>query len=180
MLQTPFLYEESLTPEDFQKLGQLALRWSHIDHIVGNCLKVMLGLSDEKAVVMVFSLGQDQRLKKLKQVADIAAPNPDACAALEGLRGVMGYIQQVRNNVIHAIMVEDPDQGQTFHLRSKGRSLTKEQVFSIEELTNYAAHAALSLRYALGLKGSPGEHHPLPDKPAIPEWLHNYTPTGSR
>jgi hypothetical protein len=44
MIPTPFRYEANVTPEDFQKIGQLSLRWSHTEHIIANCLKVMLAL----------------------------------------------------------------------------------------------------------------------------------------
>jgi hypothetical protein len=89
----------------------------------------------------------------------------------------MKGIQFVRNNVIHAIVLDDLDEGHVFHLRSKRRSLTKAEIFSAEELTNYAAHAAISLRYALGLKDVPGARRPLPDRPDIPKFLRELIPT---
>lgn len=176
MLDTPFRFEEELTSEEFQKLGQLSLRWSHTEHIIGNCLKVMLRLTDEEAVAMIFPLPVERRLDKIKELSALTPLNSDAQAAFDELRDVMRGIQYVRNNVIHAIVINHPDHGQLFHLRSKGRSLRKAQIFSCEELTNYAAHAALSLRYALGLKGSPGERFPLPDRPEIPEVLRELIP----
>lgn len=180
MIDTPFQYETWLTPAEYEKLGELSLRWSHLDHIIGNCLSAMLKLSTEEAVIMVFSLDASRRLEKLKKLAKIKRLNKDARTALDALSEVMTYIMQVRNNLIHAIMIEDDQDGAVFHLRSKKRTLTKEQAFSIEELTNYAAHAALSLRYALGIKGSPGERHPLPEKPDVPDFLHNPIPNGIR
>jgi hypothetical protein len=177
MIESPFIYEEWLTPADYQKIGELALRWSHIDHILGNCLKTMLDLSDNEAVIMVFPLSTDYRLDKIKKLAELKGINEDARTALDGLSSVMGYIQMVRNNVVHAVMVDDPERGQIFRLRSKGRSLTKEEILSVEEITNYAAHAVLALRYALGIKNAPGERHPLPDKPAIPDFLLNPSPS---
>ena len=176
-MESPFRYEEWLTPAEFQKLGELSLRWSHIDHIIGTCLMVMLRLSDEEAVIIVFPLSLESRLQKLKKLAELNPINEDAVAALEGLRSVMTHIQKIRNNVLHAILFDDPDRGQMFHLRSKSRSFTKEEIFSIEELTNYAAHAALALRFALEIKDARGERHPLPDMPAIPQFLQNPSPT---
>ena len=88
----------------------------------------------------------------------------------------MGGIEYVRNNVIHAVMAEDKDQGVLFRLHSKNRSLTKEQVFSSEEISNYAAHAAIALRLALGIEGSPDAQHTLPDRPEIPEFLRELIP----
>lgn len=180
MLESPFQYEDWLTPKDYQKLGELSLRWSTLDHIIGNCLSAMLKLSPEEAVVMVFPLTAHQRLEKIKAIAKFKRTNEDTRAAIRALADVMEHISKVRNNVVHAILVEDETEGAVFHLRSKRRTLTREQVFSIEELTNYACHAALSLRYALGLKGARGERHTLPDKPDIPDFLTNPNPTQIR
>lgn len=84
----------------------------------------------------------------------------------------MRGIQPVRNNVVHSILLWT-DGGYTgFHLRSKGRTLTKEQVFATEELTNYAAIAVLNFRYALGEKEHADEvPPPLPARPNIPDFL---------
>lgn len=172
MLDTPFRFETELSPEDYQKIGVLALRWSHIDHILGNCLKVMLRQTDEEAVHTVFSLSTSQRLNQMKKLSKLNLLNSDAQLALDELQAVMKGIQYVRNSVVHAIVIDDVNEGHAFHLRSKQRTLTKAQVFATEELTNYAAHAVLSLRYALGLKGlDPSTRLPLPGRPVIPTFL---------
>ena len=180
MLNSPFQYDDWLTPKEYQKLAELSLRWSTLDHVIGNCLSTMLKLSPEEAVVVVFPLTTQYRLEKIKSLAKLKKINKDARAALAALLSVMKYISRVRNIAIHGIMIEDNEDGALFHNRSKGQTLTKEQVFSTEEITNYAAHAAISLRYALGIKGSPGERHPLPDKPDVPKFLHNQGPTQIR
>lgn len=175
MLNSPFQYEPWLTPDEYQKLGELTMRWSHIDHIIGNCLTVMLNLSNEQAVVIVFSLSTEWRLQRLEKLAELEQINEDARTALDALIKVMRQIQIVRNNIIHAIMIEDDKEGAVFHRRSAKRTMTKKQVFDTEELTNYAAHAAFSLLYALR-----GKYHPLPDKPDVPDYLTNPPPSGIR
>ncbi|WP_211434868.1 hypothetical protein, partial [Bradyrhizobium diazoefficiens] len=45
MIPTPYNFEPALTDAEYAKLGVLALRWSHIEHILGNCLKVILRLT---------------------------------------------------------------------------------------------------------------------------------------
>jgi len=129
MIDTPFRFESELSPEDYQKIGVLSLRWSHIDHVIGNCLKVMLRLSDEEAIVAIFPLSTHQRLDHMKKVAKLNGLPADAQTALDELRVVMTGIQYVRNNVVHAIIVDDETEGHVFHLRSKERSLTKAEVF---------------------------------------------------
>jgi hypothetical protein len=42
MLASPFRFDKELSSDDFEKLGRLSLRWSHIDHMMANCLKVLL------------------------------------------------------------------------------------------------------------------------------------------
>lgn len=180
MLKSPFHYDEWLTPAEFQKLGELCLRWSHIEHILGNCLKAMLRLSDEEAAIVVFPLRFDDRLKRVNDLSKIMKLNDDAKVALAALNSIATHIQQIRNIIVHGIIIDDDNLGPLLHLRSKKKSITMDQALSVEELTNYAAHVVMSLRYAVGLKGEPGERHPLPDKPELPKFLNHPTPTGIR
>ena len=69
MLNSPFQYETWLSPEEYQKLGELSLRWSHIDHMIGNCVAAMLKLSAEQAAIMVFPLNAERRLDRVKDLA---------------------------------------------------------------------------------------------------------------
>jgi hypothetical protein len=87
----------------------------------------------------------------------------------------MKGIQMVRNNVIHAVIM-DGKTDQLFESRSKQRSLTKTQIFETEELTNYAGHAALLLRNELGDKDPIGAPPPLPARPSIPQFLRSLIP----
>jgi len=161
------------------KLGQLSLRWSHTEHVIGNCLKVMLRLTDQEAIIMVFPLPFDQRIQRMVRIAEINPPTAEVKEALDELVYVMKGIQYVRNNVIHAVVVEDEKQGYLFQLRNKERSLTKVQIFETEDLTNYAGHVALKLRFALGDKD--GVHsYTLPERPEIPTFLRELMPSRSK
>lgn len=173
MIGTPFYFEEQFTAEEFQKVGTLSLRWSHIDHIVGNCLKALLGITDEQARVMIFPLSLDNRLKAIAELSEISNVSEETKDLLGKLGPVMKALQYVRNTVIHAVIDRDT---QGFQLRSRKRSIPKEEVFSTEELTNYAAHLALHLRSAIGEKELPPWYQltPLPERPAIPEFLRSW------
>ena len=83
----------------------------------------------------------------------------------------MKGITYVRNSVVHSIVLEDDNEGHVFHLRSKTRSLTKAEVFSAEEITNYAAHLVLALRLAIGFKDGEVHGYALPNRPEIPAFL---------
>jgi len=43
----------------------------------------------------------------------------------------MGGIRAIRNNVIHAVLIDE-----AFAMRKNERTFTKEQIFETEELTN--------------------------------------------
>lgn len=76
----------------------------------------------------------------------------------------------VRNDTLHGIVSEDGTD--SFKNHAKGRQLRKEDLFACEELTNYAAHAVLALRYAIGVPGASRDaRRALPERPAIPEFL---------
>ena len=174
MIPTPFTFEQQLTASDFEKIGRLSLRWSHIDQTIGNCLRVLLRLTPEEAVTIVFSLNSDTRLRHIRELNGITPLSAEAIHYFRELDAVMRGIQSVRNNVIHALLMWS-DGEQHFHLRSKLRTYSKDQIFQTEELTNYAAHAVLNLRYALGKQdhGPDEVPPPLPERPEIPEFLRS-------
>jgi hypothetical protein len=63
MLTSPFRFDKELSSEDFERLGRLSLRWSHIDHMLANCLKILLRLDDNQARIMIFPLTSELRLQ---------------------------------------------------------------------------------------------------------------------
>jgi hypothetical protein len=171
LIAVPYRFEPDLSAEEFMKLGQLSLRWSHIEHVLGHCLKRMLRLTDDEAIIMVFPLSLDQPLRRITELAESTPVDPLALVPINELKLIMPAIQYVRNNVIHAFVTEGEHE---FRLHSKQRTLTKAEVFSAEELTNYAAHVTLALRWALGFKSDPSGHsYTLPERPAIPEFLQS-------
>jgi hypothetical protein len=170
MIESPFVFESMVSEQDLVKLGALTLRWSHIEHALADCLKDILRLSDKEAVIMIFPLSLELRLNRIQELSEINPLIPHAQAAFDELRIVMRGIQYVRNSVVHAIFVEHDQEGHAFHLRSKLRTLTKTQVFGIEEWTNYAAHLARALHFALRTSPEP-ELCTWPDRPSIPSFL---------
>jgi hypothetical protein len=121
----------------------------------------MLRLTDDEAVIVVFPLGMHQRLALIRELQKLTSlPTEAAKQAFSELDCVMKGIQMVRNNVIHAVIM-DGKTDQLFESRSKQRSLTKTQIFETEELTNYAGHAALLLRSELGDKDPIGAPPPF-------------------
>ena len=175
MIHFPYRFEEGFTDADFAKIGVLMLRWAHIDHILGNCLKVLLRLTDDEAVTMVFPLGAAERIERIKRLAKKARMRDHSREPFEELAAVMTGLHYVRNTVAHAVAIEDEDGGHSLHLRSKMRSLTKEQVLSTEELTNYASHLVLAFRYSLGFKNELYEHD-CPARPVVPDFLQRLIP----
>jgi len=172
MIAVPYKFEPELSDQEFMKLGQLSIRWSHIEYVLGMCLKRMLRLTDDEAIIVVFPLSLDQRLTRIRQLAESTPVCELAVRPLNELKLIMPAIQYVRNNVIHAFVTEDE-----FRLQSKQRTLTKAEVFSAEELTNYAAHVTVALRYALGFEfDTEGHSYTLPDRPVIPEFLQSNFP----
>ncbi|MHC2278246.1 hypothetical protein ACVME8_004857 [Bradyrhizobium diazoefficiens] len=88
MIPTPYNFEPALTDAEYAKLGVLALRWSHIEHILGNCLKVILRLTDDEAVIVVFTLSADQRAEKIHQLSKLSELPAPAQKAFDELRPI--------------------------------------------------------------------------------------------
>lgn len=171
MIPTPFMFEANLSDEDFQKIGRLSLRWSHIEHVAGNCLKTMLRLTYQEATVVVFPMSLEQRVNRMTELSEITPLPEEARFPFSEFKILFKGIQYIRNNVIHAIV--GGDGWDHFHLRSKNRTLSKAEIFGSEEITNYTAHVVITLRYALGPKEGPWRPPALPDRPEIPEFLRS-------
>lgn len=171
MIASPFRFDKELSSADFEFFGRLLLRVSHIDHMIANCLKLLLRLDDDEAVVMIFPLSTDHRLQRIRKlVSRTPLPTQRAEAAFAELDKMMEKIRTVRTNVAHGVLTGEKD----FLLRSKERVLTKAQIFESEEIINYAAIMALTLRHELG-EADPDYRPPnsLPDRPKVPEFLQS-------
>ncbi|PBB26127.1 MULTISPECIES: hypothetical protein [unclassified Mesorhizobium] len=175
MIPTDFLrYEDVLAPADFQKIGQLTLRWSLIEHTIGNCLRVLLRLTPAESVPMVFKLAARERRERIRELIAVNPVPPETEFLFKELDVVMQAIQPVRNNLVHSILLWTGDRKNLFfHLRSKDKNLTKEEVFATEDLTTYALLAVLNFRFAVGPKDHDPDEipPPLPERPEVPEFL---------
>ena len=176
MLEPPFRFEPSLAPDDFQAIGRLAVKWSHIENIIGNCLKALLHLTDDEAVIVVFPLSTELRLKEIQQLVKVNSLNEKVQEALDALIPVIAALQFTRNHVIHGVIKDDAGNLNVL-FKPKSRSLTKAEALSTEELMNYAAHAVYALRSALGIEGFENVSFELPERPVIPEFLLKQFPS---
>ena len=86
------------------KIGHLSVKWSHHEHIIGNCLKVILRLSDDEARIVVFPLSLEQRMVRIGELAEIGSLSERSQRLFRELKAILKGIQYVRNNVIHAIV----------------------------------------------------------------------------
>ena len=154
MIKTPYHFEADLSDQDFQKIGQFACRWAHIEHTIANCLRVMLEMGPEPATIMIFPLSLDLRMSRIRELAKQRFLTGYQLALLAELRPLIKAMQYLRNTTLHGVAMslgDDPDQTY-FNLRSKGRSLTRGELFSCEDLINYTAHVTQAFRLSLGDK----------------------------
>src|SRR5437879_4166357 len=122
-------FEFSLSDPELKTLGVLFLTWSHTEHLIGDCLKGLLGLSSEDAIKQVHDISFNDRMIKLRGLKD--KMNDDAKAAFELFDSSFEYLQALRNLVAHCILI-DSDEGTLFHVRSKDRTLSKTDIFESE------------------------------------------------
>jgi hypothetical protein len=170
MTQSPYRFEEQWCEADFAAIGRLALRWALTEHILKNCLRARLGLSLEEANVMIYPLSLETVLQKIDGLQKIKPLPRKAAEIYSELNPIVRALQTVRNDAVHSV-IKETDSGLVFENRAKGRTLTKEEIFSCEDLTNYASQIAIKFRYALGFKEGPKPPRKLPPRPVIPEFL---------
>jgi hypothetical protein len=71
MIESPFRYEKTFTARDYEILGKLSLRWSHIDHVLANCLKRLLRLNDDEAQAIIFQITADTRFDHILKLEEL-------------------------------------------------------------------------------------------------------------
>jgi len=164
-------FHYGLTPEELAKLGELALTWSHTEHLIGTCTKSVLGLTEEQADILIYPLSADRRMQLLKQHS--GRVSPELQALIKELQTVMKAISIARNTAVHAIIIDNWEVPK-FRLHSKDRVLTKEDILQSDALSNYATLLALHIRFKLDpakLDGGTLKLPPLPTRPEIPKTL---------
>lgn len=115
MIETPFLVEEHFTNKEFTQLGQLLLRWSHIENLVANCLKVLLRLDEQEARIVVFPLTLEYRMTKIDDLSKLNPMPPLAQDVFKELKPCIKAMQDIRGSVVHAIAAYDNADGYVFH-----------------------------------------------------------------
>jgi len=177
MIKTPYHFEANLSDQEFQKIGQFACRWALIEHTIGNCLRVLLEMGPEPATIMIFPLSLELRMRRISELAKQRFLTGYQLALLAELRPLIKAMQYLRNTTLHGVVMnlgDDPDQT-SFNLRSsKGRNLTRGELFSCEDLINYTSHVTQAFRLSLGDKAYEGHEahtYALPRRPHIPEFL---------
>lgn len=172
MIKTPYSFEAILSDQEFQKIGQFACRWALIEHTLANCLRVILEMEPEQATVMIFPLNLDTRMKKMEELSKLNLLTDYQKSLLAELKPLIISMQYIRNTVLHGIVVSFTNEDNAyFHLRSKLRNLTKDELFSCDDLINYTAHVTQAFRVSFGDKEYPGHTYALPDRPPIPSFL---------
>src|SRR5262245_20555807 len=149
--------------------GRFRRDWE-VEHILKNCLRVMLGLSLKEANLMVYPLSVEIVLQKIDGLHKIKPPRAKAAQVYAELKPIIRSLQAVRNDAVHSV-IKETDRGLVFENRARGRTITKEEIFSCETLTNYASQLVLAFRYALGFKEGPKPPRNLPPRPEIPNFL---------
>lgn len=169
-MDTPFLWEVYVDDTELAQIGTLALRWSHIEHILANCLRRLVRMSEEDATLIIFPMTLEKIVQTIDNVVKARPLKGKAKMYYDELRPTLEPFRYVRNTMIHSILTDNSwGQARTFHLRSKLRDLSIEEVLSTGDFTNYVATLVIDFRKTLGHKlGKPG---PLPDKPALPGFL---------
>lgn len=178
-----FLFTTGLTDSELKKLGELILTWSGTEHMLGSALSHLLRVSDDEATALVYPMGLQTKLHWIYTLAPNRATTERSQYLIKELKFIMEYVQTVRNTVIHGILMGGLSEDVSFHLRSKSRSIRKEDVWAAETPTDYAATIVAHLCWELaGVESLPAlaSGLPLPDRPVLPESENRQTPTGKK
>jgi hypothetical protein len=173
MIRTPYSFEANFSSEEFETFGKFAVRWSHIEHTIANCLRVLLRFDPKQASVMIYPLSLDTRMSRITEHIKLRPLEANQLTLFEELKPLIRAMQYLRNTVFHGTLVDLFSADEPFwHLRSKDRTITKSQFFACEDLVNYTAHITEAFRLSLGDKADDrGSNYALPGRPPIPDFL---------
>lgn len=173
MISSPYRFEANLSPEEFQKIGQFAVRWAHIEHTIANCLRVLLTFDAKQASVMIFPLSLETKMNRIENLFKITKQGAYQTWLFNELKPLVAAMQYIRNTILHGTPVDIFENEQLFwHLRSKDQMITKAQLFECDDLINYTGHVIQEFRFSLGDKDDDREHsYTLPDRPPVPDFL---------
>ena len=127
---------------------------------------------------MIYPLSLEAVLQKIEGLHKMRPPRPKAAEFYAELIPVVRALQIVRNDAVHSV-VKETNSGLVFENRARGRTITKEQILSCEELTNYASVLSIKFRRALGFKEGQKPPRKLPARPKIPDFLNIQFPKRS-
>src|SRR4051794_11247706 len=106
MIETPYKFEANFSPEEFQKFGQFAVRWSHIEHTIANCLRVMLNFDPKQASVMIYPLSLDTRMSRMAERIKLIPLQPEQMVLFEELKPLIRAMQHLRTTTLHGTFVD--------------------------------------------------------------------------
>jgi hypothetical protein len=109
MIKTPYHFEADLSDQEFQKIGQFACRWALIEHTIGNCLRVMLGMNPKHATIMIFPLSLDHRMTRIRELLarQPTLLNDYQRSVLEELRPLIKAMQSGNGHTEWLTLAED-------------------------------------------------------------------------
>jgi hypothetical protein len=103
VIESAFYFETGFTESDFAKIGRLLVRWAQIEHVLGNCLRVLLKLSLDEAKTKVFQHGGAERVKRIEVHIKEYPLTPSAQVAFDELRPILKGLRHVRNTIAHCV-----------------------------------------------------------------------------
>ena len=106
---------------------------------------------------MIYPLSLEAVLQKIEGLHKMKPPRPKAAEFYAELIPVVRALQRIRNDAVHSV-VKETEGALVFENRAKGRTITKEQILSCEELTNYASLLSFKFPRALGFKEGQKPH----------------------
>lgn len=173
-MRPPGTFYIDMTAAQNAALGRMMLRWGQIDHLVANCILRLRGRPRKRQKEDIDGCTAGQRVRILADLMKTSPVTPEARKAFDAFLPIWRGLIGVRNHVAHGVTFWEPDGTADTKLQHRGRDEPIEKILAAESITNFAAHAVLSFRFALGLEADPDIRHPLPRRPAIPPIVKTY------
>ena len=174
MPRLPGAFQTDLKQSQNAALGRLILRWGQIDHVVANCILELSGRRRGRKRDKIDVLTAGQKIPILEGLRNTPRMSVEAVLAFDAFMPLWKGLIGVRNHVAHGVVAWDPDGRATTKLLYRERAVAIKDILAAEAITNFAAHAVLALRLAIGVSDDPEARHRLPPRPALPAIVRSY------
>lgn len=136
------IHPESLPSVCFERIGEIAYRWTMIELYLQNITWHILGLDFKRGRLLTYWPGHQAKINAFKALPELWIDDEEIANRIKSISKSVDSLRFRRNNVVHGLWghePESPDKLELFEIHTPGDRVTpRAKPFAENELTNLA------------------------------------------